>query len=169
MAGSGEAAAASAAAPSSDPSAASAAGGKAPVDTGFGRDRAEKLDPSAGDASRNEIWVQGPVDYSTKTTEILGNGRTVLDARWEDLLPGTVGEPLRSGITEICKWGTPAPVQRAAIAAARLRAGMGGMLTPHIIAQAENGAGKTGAFCLASIIRCGKSVGKPTVLIIVPK
>jgi superfamily II DNA/RNA helicase len=139
------------------------------ADTSYGRDRAAKLDPTAADTSRNEITMKGPVDYSAKTDELLGSGRTIANARWEDLLPGAAGEVLRNGISKKCAWERPTPVQQASIAAARIKKAAGGMMSPHIIGQAENGAGKTGAFCIASLIRCGKPTGNPNVLIIVPK
>jgi len=147
-------------------------GATADVDEPTLRTHHPTADRTALDSSRNEVTVAGPVDFATLTDAMCG-GKRVGERRWEDMLKGPLGESLLRGIEEELNWPTPFPIQQACLPLAKLSCGKGadglpsGMATPHILAQAENGAGKTGAFCLAAVIQVGGTpCRKPRAIII---
>jgi hypothetical protein len=132
------------------------------------------VDPNAAQASRNQVVVKGPVDFEALCTA-KSRGKPLAARGWEDLLvrtaetqalidAGKEGDDLIAGIVKT-GWERPMPVQQACVPLSRLRKS-DGLLLPHIIAQAENGSGKTGAFCLAAINAVGIPSRVPRVLIV---
>ena len=138
------------------------------------RTKYSKVDPNAAQASRNQVLVKGPMDFEALCCA-KSSGKALADRGWEDMLVRSVatrekvargeqGDDLIAGITKM-GWERPMPVQQACVPLAKLRT-TDGTMVPHILAQAENGSGKTGAFCLAAIFAVGKPVRKPRCLIV---
>lgn len=136
------------------------------------RTRYAKADAAAMDSSRNAVIVRGPLDYVTQC-DALCSGKPMGSRSWTDMMVGDFGLKIREAIEKVLQWPTPFPVQQAVLPLAKLRRkadGAGavtGCMAPHIIAQAENGAGKTGAFCLASILALGRKPGSELRAIII--
>ncbi|TNV78952.1 hypothetical protein FGO68_gene461 [Halteria grandinella] len=84
---------------------------------------------------------------------------------WEDEDTFPIPELLKKGIIEELKWEKPSRIQSVAIPFI-LKTDEDTKEHENLIAQAKNGAGKSGAFCIGSLLRVDPTIKKVQVVII---
>jgi len=78
---------------------------------------------------------------------------------WEDEDTFPIPELLKKGIIEELKWEKPSRIQSVAIPFI-LKTDEDTKEHENLIAQAKNGAGKSGAFCIGSLLRVDPTIKK---------
>ena len=76
---------------------------------------------------------------------------------WDDSALGIPAEIIKA-IKEVLLWDNPSKIQSVAIPYV--------MSLDHLIAQAKNGAGKSGSFTIGSLLRVDPSISKTQVIVI---
>lgn len=76
---------------------------------------------------------------------------------WDDSALGIPAEIIKA-IKEVLLWDNPSKIQSVAIPYV--------MSYDHLIAQAKNGAGKSGSFTIGSLLRVDPSISKTQVIVI---